>query len=67
MELPRPNTNFCQQASNRYEKLLEEADDDPRAAARIQALQDGKWTPTLDARDARVVLPEETKGTKKGG
>jgi len=55
---PRPNINFCQQASQRYEKLLEESGGDPRAAAGLQALRDGNWAPTLDARDARVVVPE---------
>ncbi len=59
---PRADENFCQQASNRYVALLIEADDDPRVAAGMQALRDlertGGWAPTLDARDARVVVSE---------
>ena len=58
---PRPDTNFCQQASQRYEQLLDEAGEDPRVAAGLQALRDGKWAPTLDARDVRVVVPEGNK------
>ncbi len=56
--MERPFTLFCQQASQRYEELLAEASDDPRSAAGFQALKDGRWSPTLDARDARRTLPE---------
>lgn len=59
---PRENTDFCQQASDRYEKMLEEADDDPRVVAGLEALHNlevtGGWAPTIDARDARIVVPE---------
>ena len=55
------NAIFCQQASGRYEKLLEEAGGDPRVAAGVQSLRDGRWGPTLDARDARVTFPENEK------
>lgn len=59
---PRQDTKFCQQASKRYEDLLNEALGDPRVAAGAQALRDlkrtGGWAPALDARDARVVVKE---------
>jgi hypothetical protein len=54
--------DFCQEPSKRYLKLLDEAGDDPRVAAGNQALKDlkktGGWAPTLDARDARIVMEE---------
>ena len=60
---PRPDTNFCQQASARYEAKLDKAGGDPRIVAGLQALKDlentGGWAPTIDARDARVVVPED--------
>lgn len=56
---PRADENFCQQASDRYMALLEDAGGDPRVAAGLQALRDlertGGWAPTLDA---RVVVKE---------
>lgn len=60
---------FCQQASESYEKLLDESGGDPRIAAGKQALKDSKdgaWVPTVDARDARLVLPGMKKVKKKG-
>jgi hypothetical protein len=59
---PRGNENFCQQASQRYLNLLDEANDDPRVAAGQQALNDlertGGWAPVLDSRDARISVKE---------
>jgi hypothetical protein len=63
---PRADTQYCQQASAKYEEQLDEAGGDPRSASGFQALKDqtrtgGGWAPTLDARDARVTLPEEAE------
>lgn len=59
---PRENQDFCQKPSDRYMALLDECDDDPRSVAGHQALRDlrrtGGWAPTIDARDARVVVKE---------
>ncbi len=59
---PKAAINFCQQPSERYMRLLEEAGSDPRVAAGLQALEDlanhGGWRPTLDARDAREIAKE---------
>jgi len=52
---------FCHQPSEQYLQLLDEAGGDPRVVAGEQALRDlekiGGWAPTIDARDARVVVP----------
>ena len=49
--------SFCQEPSDRYLDLLDEAGGDPRVAAGLVALQDLEtykgWVPSLDARDSR--------------
>lgn len=56
------NNLFCLEPSQRYLRSLEEAGDDPRSAAGLQALEDlekfGSWMPAVDARDARRTGPE---------
>lgn len=50
--------NFCQQPSQTYMEMLEEAGGDHRVLAGLVAMKDlketGGWCPTVDARDARV-------------
>ena len=47
---------YCQEPSDKYLTLLEEAGGDPRLAAGMVALRDlqrtGGWQPAIDARDA---------------
>jgi len=61
---PRSDEQFCQAPSEKYLRALEEAGGDPRSVAGIQALRDlekfGGWSPTIDARDARVTRPEDS-------
>jgi len=50
--------NFCQQASQQFEKSLEENMDDPRLVISIATIKEskkkkGEWSATWDARDAR--------------
>lgn len=55
-------TEHCQQASKRYEQLLEESGNDPRSAAGYVSLSDqrsgGGGGQPIDARDAVQVEPE---------
>ena len=54
---PRDKENFCQQASEQYEKLLEESEGDPRVAAGNAAQKSNTWQPDVDARDACITAP----------
>ena len=60
----RADESFCQQPSEKYLRLLEEAGGDPRSVSGFQALQDldktGGWAPDIESRDARVTVPEES-------